>query len=52
MFDVIAKITYQNVWKWYNELKKSCNNIPIVLIGNKVDVKDRKVKAKQIIFHK
>lgn len=29
-----------------------CENIPIVLVGNKVDVKDRKVKAKQITFHR
>ena len=29
-----------------------CENIPIVLCGNKVDVKDRKVKAKTITFHR
>ena len=29
-----------------------CDNIPIVLCGNKVDVKDRKVKAKTITFHR
>ena len=29
-----------------------CENIPITLVGNKVDVKDRKVKAKQITFHR
>jgi GTP-binding nuclear protein Ran len=29
-----------------------CENIPIVLCGNKVDVKDRKVKAKAITFHR
>jgi GTP-binding nuclear protein Ran len=29
-----------------------CENIPIVLVGNKVDVKDRKVRAKQITFHR
>jgi len=29
-----------------------CDNIPIVLCGNKVEVKDRKVKAKQITFHR
>ena len=29
-----------------------CENIPIVLVGNKVDVKERKVKAKQITFHR
>ena len=28
-----------------------CENIPIVLVGNKVDVKERKVKVKQINFH-
>lgn len=29
-----------------------CENIPIVLCGNKAEVKDRKVKAKQITFHR
>lgn len=29
-----------------------CENIPIVLCGNKVDIKDRKVKAKAIVFHR
>merc|ERR1719329_1014093 len=52
MFDVCARITYANVPKWYKDLTRVCENIPIVLVGNKVDVKDRKVKAKQIIFHR
>lgn len=52
MFDVCARITYSNVPKWYKDLTRVCENIPIVLIGNKVDVKDRKVKAKQITFHR
>jgi len=33
-------------------LTRVCENIPIVLCGNKVEVKDRKVKAKQITFHR
>ena len=52
MFDVCSRITYQNVPKWYKDLVRVCENIPIVLVGNKVDVKDRKVKAKQITFHR
>lgn len=28
------------------------NQIPIVLVGNKVDVQDRQVKPKQITFHR
>jgi GTP-binding nuclear protein Ran len=52
MFDVTSRITYKNVPKWYKDLTRVCENIPIVLIGNKVDIKDRKVKAKQITFHR
>jgi GTP-binding nuclear protein Ran len=52
MFDVCSRITYKNVPKWYKDLVRVCDNIPIVLVGNKVDVKERKVKAKQITFHR
>lgn len=52
MFDVCSRITYSNIPKWYKDLTRVCENIPIVLVGNKVDVKDRKVKAKQITFHR
>ena len=52
MFDVCSRITYQNVPKWYEDFVRVCENIPIVLVGNKVDVKDRKVKAKMITYHR
>jgi GTPase SAR1 family protein len=35
-----------------SDLVRVCENIPMVLVGNKVDVKDRKVKAKSITFHR
>ena len=37
---------------WHRDLTRVCENIPIVLTGNKVEIKDRKVKAKQITFHR
>ena len=52
MFDVTSRITYKNVPNWHRDLVRVCENIPIVLVGNKVDVKERKVKAKQITFHR
>jgi len=52
MFDVTGRITYKNVPVWYRDLMRVCENIPIVLVGNKVDVKERKVKVKQINFHR
>jgi len=52
MFDVTSRITYKNVPNWHRDLERVCENIPIVLCGNKVDVKDRKVKTGAITFHR
>ena len=52
MFDVTSRVTYKNVPNWHRDLVRVCENIPIVLTGNKVDIKDRKVKAKSIVFHR
>lgn len=52
MFDLTSRVTYKNVPVWYRDLVRVCENIPIVLCGNKVDVADRKVKAKSITFHR
>lgn len=52
MFDVTSRITYKNVPNWHRDLVRVCENVPIVLCGNKVDVKERKVKAKTITFHR
>ena len=52
MFDVTSRITYKNVPTWHRDLLRVCEDIPIVLVGNKVDVKARKVKTSQINFHR
>lgn len=39
MFDVTSRITYKSVPNWHRDLERVCENIPIVLCGNKVDVK-------------
>merc|ERR1739845_97146 len=52
MFDVTSRDTYTNVQNWHRDLVRVCENIPIVLVGNKVDIKERKVRAKQITFHR
>lgn len=52
MFDVTSRITYRSVPNWHRDLTRVCENIPIVLCGNKVDVKDRKVKPAHVTFHR
>jgi GTP-binding nuclear protein Ran len=52
MFDVTARITYKNVPVWHKDLVRVCEDIPIVLCGNKVDCRDRRVKPKDIFFHR
>lgn len=52
MFDVTSPGTYRNVATWHRDLTRVCPNIPIVLVGNKIDVRDRKVPAKRVTFHK
>ena len=37
MFDVTSRVTYKNVPNWHRDLVRVCENIPIVLTGNKVD---------------
>lgn len=52
MFDVTSRITYKSVPKWYKDLTRVVDQLPIVMVGNKIDSKDRKVKARQITFHR
>nr|XP_043627956.1 GTP-binding nuclear protein Ran1A-like [Erigeron canadensis] len=52
MFDVTDRQTYRNVPTWHYALYRVCENIPIVLCGNKVDVTHRRVKAKQVTYHR
>lgn len=52
MFDTTSLVSYKNVEKWYNDIREVSPNIPIVLVGNKCDSRDRKVSADRITFHR
>eukprot|EP00962_Isochrysis_galbana_P056130 scaffold27981_cov112-Isochrysis_galbana.AAC.1 len=49
MFDVTSRITYKSVPNWHRDLVRVCENIPIVLVGNKVDVKERKEPTVKVV---
>ena len=48
MFDVGSRITYKNVPRWYKDIERIVGKIPTIVLGNKVDIPDRKVKFGQI----
>lgn len=50
VFDVTRKITYQHLADWYKELRDHCENIPCVLVANKIDV-DYNVCIVSILDH-
>ena len=55
MFDVGNKTSYKNLMRWYRDARRMSykdGDDNIVIVGNKVDVEDRKVKAEDITFHR
>ncbi|NHJ21946.1 MAG: GTP-binding protein [Candidatus Lokiarchaeota archaeon] len=53
VFDVGERNSFSNIKKWYNELKEHIgkNNIPIVIVGNKIDLSDsRTIQYKEGIM--
>lgn len=52
MFDVTDLQSYRDNILWVNMIRDIRGDIPICLIGNKIDVKKRKVYAKMINFHR
>lgn len=50
MFDVTRPETYVSVPDLYSKFTNK--NAPIILCGNKVDCRDRKVRCKSITFHR
>lgn len=53
MFDLTSRVSHRNISNWHSDLTRQCENIPIVIVGNKADLNlERKVTAKQITFHR
>lgn len=54
MFDVTSLESYYNVETWYNVIRKEHPDIPIMIVGNKVDIskEDRRVRMDDIRFHR
>jgi len=47
VYDVTQPESFDNIPKWFNEVKNNRGSIPLLLVGNKVDLPDRKISAEQ-----
>jgi Ras-related protein Rab-2A len=43
VFDVTSRDSFDHVPMWFSEVRKNVTNIPITLIGNKIDLPDRAI---------
>jgi small GTP-binding protein len=44
VFDVNRRESFKNLDKWLKEVLTNCGNIPLLLLGNKIDLDMRQVK--------
>jgi GTP-binding nuclear protein Ran len=47
-FDVTSKISFSNIGNWINDFKCICPNSPIIIVGNKVDIIERKITSNMV----
>jgi GTP-binding nuclear protein Ran len=52
MFDLTKRESYAHLEQWYHDIVEVCGKIPIVLVGNKVDLVNRQVLPQEITFHR
>lgn len=43
VYDVTNTISFESLENWFNEIIKSSPNISLILVGNKIDLKDKRV---------
>lgn len=47
VFDVTTKESFENLDGWFEEIQTNCTQIPIILVGNKIDLKNRKTTKEE-----
>jgi len=43
VYDVTSKKSFNNLDRWFNNLYSQCNEVPVILVGNKTDLIDERV---------
>ena len=51
VFDLTEKSSFDHIKKWLNEINDSNENVKIIILGNKSDLKDKRVVAEDIAIN-
>lgn len=47
VYDVTNAESFEHLDLWFDEVRKHCDNIPIIIVGNKIDLKGRKISPQK-----
>ena len=50
MYDITKRQTFEHLDTWINIIKQMTNEIPIILVGNKVDQEDNSENGRTIEY--
>lgn len=51
MFDFDDRLSYKYCPKWLDALRRVHGTLPVTLVGNKIDIQDKKIKEKCVLLH-
>lgn len=52
MFDRTMRRSYRSIGRLHEQILQSCGAVPTVLVGNKVEVHPRQIRAKDVAYHR
>merc|ERR1719507_1715545 len=52
MFDRTMRKSYRSIGRLHEQILQSCGVVPTVLVGNKVEVHPRQIRAKDVAYHR
>mmetsp|Transcript_41444 Transcript_41444/g.81967 ORF Transcript_41444/g.81967 Transcript_41444/m.81967 type:complete len:325 (-) Transcript_41444:107-1081(-) len=52
MFDRTMRSSYKSIARLHGQVLQSCGVVPTVLVGNKVEVQSRQIRAKDVAYHR
>jgi len=50
MLDVTSGRSAKSVPRWYKDVRRMCDRIPVIVVGNKVEERNRKFKARHVTY--